>query len=83
MGNRGELRENLRISDNQNVPRKGAPISWWKLYATPRSHPGLVCLIWQVQTHVTKQDGTPVDSWTMGKAGTKIFQVEALTCISH
>lgn len=35
MGNQEELMENLRISDNQNIPRKGVPISWWKLYATP------------------------------------------------
>lgn len=27
MGNREELMENLRISDNQNIPRKGVPIS--------------------------------------------------------
>lgn len=27
MGNREELMENLMISDNQNIPRKGVPIS--------------------------------------------------------
>lgn len=31
MGNRGELRENLRISDHQNIPRQGVPISPWTL----------------------------------------------------
>lgn len=36
------------------------------------------CLIRQVEVH-----GAPMGSWTTGKAGTKIVQVEALTWISH
>lgn len=47
-------------------------------------HPA-VPLGWSLshQARVTNQGVAPVGSWTMGKAGTKIFQVEAITWISH